>query len=335
MRRILLALAAALAAAAMVVGWHVIPDLIFPVGLGRGLWDYVVMGLWVLWIVVLPGATAGVAWGLGGGGVPRRRTALLVLALTTALAGLLVAAMPSAWLRNCLRVLGLWRAVSAPLAVAVGNVWALWLGILAARRIGRGRARLALVTALALVLAVVFGESRIWRERLFPNYGIHRLLRRYDTARQERDCAEALTCFAPAYLRRELGAPPWEPKYRAACEREQTSLGADDRTLFCFHEPMRFRRVAGTRNRRLRFSYHYKTNNQLSGYRWGWQVTVEPHGRIWVIADLRPDRDSEFLCREFGFTRGPAGTVRALHAAQRLPLGATSYRSRGPHPRGL
>jgi len=177
-------------------------------------------------------------------------------------------------------------------------------------------------------MLLILGGAWLWRERLFPSYGAYETLHRFEVARMDRDYAAAVACFAPEYLRRELGSPPYVGKYRRACEGEAASLGAGASTNFCFHLPMRSERVPGTNARQVRIQYHYKTLDTLGAMRWSWFVIIQPRGLTWRIADMRLDRDRNR--GQFGddieFAQGPAGTVEVLT----VPEGWKASRAQAP-----
>lgn len=311
----LLVVAAGLAAAAGVAAWHLIYAVIFWFALS---WETFSIAL-VAWLPLVPGFAAGLVWGVGGGRAPRPKPMLLILAIATAI-------LIPMWVAELVPQVKQWlldirfpvRGLPQVPSLIVVNAWTLWLGVLAARRSG-GRAAPVRMVGVALLLAVILGGASLWRERLFPEYGIWHLLDRYETARVNRSYADAVACFTPEYAERELGSPPSVSKYRAACQREQASLGATEETRFCFDAPTTYERVAGTDAREVTIRYNYQTLDELGVVPWTWHFTIEPRGRTWRIADMRPDAEEVRSYRSaLKFTFGPAGTVRLLSAPKEL-----------------
>jgi hypothetical protein len=230
------------------------------------------------------------------------------------------------------------------------NACTVWLGIIAGRRV-RSAVRAWRVTGVILLLALVLGGAWLWRERLFPAYGVWQTLHRFQVARMDRDYAEAVTCFTEEYLRRELGAPPYASKYRKVCQREQASLRANDESAFCFHLPRHSEPVPGTSERHARIQYHYKTvlaggrrTDPLSSVRWTWDIFLTPWRGRWLIADMRLDHEStrEYFGEDVEFAERSAGTIEVLsipdswkvHAAGRTRrrASATSPGTLRPRP---
>ncbi|HUT75687.1 MAG TPA: hypothetical protein VM221_12740 [Armatimonadota bacterium] len=306
-------------AAAMAALASMLWPLQVQLGSGGRIADMAWAGLWLWCAGAAPGLVAGAMWAVGGGKVPRARLVLTALGMVFGLAALVWILGPTLfrnpYLNEVTRRLRFgWIPYFS--TVIIFNAWFAWIGMLVGRRLG-WRVAPTRIAIVGLALAVLLGGFRVCRERLLPGYGVYRLLYRYATARNHRDHSQALTCFTPDYLRRELGAPPYAEKYRRACRIEQASLGADDRVVFCFHDgrPVRSRSVHGG-SRRTRIAYHYKTHSQLSGFRWSWDMTVRPAGLRWCIVDLQPTAESQMGFQAFKLAQGPAGTVRILSAPE-------------------
>jgi hypothetical protein len=290
----------------------------------------------IFWLGLVPGLVAGLLWGMGGGSGLRSLAAVLVVSFAAGvLAWVLVSVVQG--------VISHWRSLSpysffrlgrfSPLsglilAFLATNLCSLWFGILKGRRIS-GRVAPSRVAVIGLVIAAIFGGAWLSRVRVLPGYGAWHVMYEYQGARYDRDYARAVRCFAPEYLQREFGSPPYAGKYRRACEGEAVSLGADERTSFCFHLSTHSGPVAGSNTRRVRIQYHYKTLDILSSaMRWTWFVTLKPKGLTWRIADMRLDRarTREWVGDDIEFAQGPAGTVRVLD----VPEGWKASRAQAP-----
>lgn len=267
----------------------------------------------VAWLLLVPGCAAGILWRLGGGKPPPPAPTLVFLTLGTALTALARSVPSSSWLHSSRWlfhpvVMGL--AVRDVILLGASNAWGVWLGVLAGRRLG-GHASALRLAMVSLVMAALASSAVSLRDRLLPDHGIRRVLSRYGSARDERRYADVAALLTPQYLHRELGSPPYVPKLRAAFDKEWSELDPGRRSMFCLHVPTATHVTNGTRWARVQ--YHYKTNTMLGGFRFTWDVTMQPWGRTWRIADMHLlEKDGPWIGEGFRFEQGPAGTVRLL-----------------------
>jgi len=328
-----LLLASALAACGMLAAAGLVIAAAIQFGLTGAGAEATVMAAYLVCGLFAPGFAAGLVWAANRGRAPRPALTAAILAVGVVLlavlgaVGWLYARFPGVFRANpWLPIHEALRSLRPEFVVlAVANAWAGRLGIVAGRHL-RSPVAARRLTSASLVIALLLGGAWFWRERLFPAYGVWHLLHRFEVARREGDYATAVTLFTPQYLTRELGSPPFAPKYGQACRREQANLNSDDRTNLCFHygSSPRLHSVAGSNCRRVQLQYHYKNSpyDRLSPVRWTWDVLVIPRGCVWLIADMRLNRERtrEFFGEDYEFTQGRAGTVNLL-SAPRPPKG--------------